>query len=70
MAAALVALVATAAISLILPIAVRRVVDGFQTSAVALLDSYFLAALRHRAACSRSAPGCATTSSPGWASGW
>jgi ATP-binding cassette subfamily B protein len=42
---ALVALVATAAISLVLPIAVRRVVDGFQTSAVVLLDSYFIAAL-------------------------
>jgi ATP-binding cassette subfamily B protein len=45
MAAALVALVVTAGISLILPIAVRRVVDGFQTQAVMLLDSYFLAAL-------------------------
>ncbi len=42
---AAVALVITASISLILPIAVRRVVDGFQTSAVALLDQYFLAAL-------------------------
>jgi hypothetical protein len=42
---ALAALVATAAISLVLPIAVRRVVDGFQTSAVVLLDSYFIAAL-------------------------
>ncbi|RVT85835.1 ATP-binding cassette domain-containing protein [Rhodobacteraceae bacterium CCMM004] len=42
---ALGALVATACISLILPIAVRRVVDGFETSAEALLDSYFLAAL-------------------------
>ncbi|MEL6645685.1 MAG: ABC transporter transmembrane domain-containing protein [Pseudomonadota bacterium] len=45
LAAALVALVSTAAISLILPLAVRRVVDGFETSAVALLDGYFLAAL-------------------------
>jgi len=45
MAAALVALVVTAGISLTLPLAVRRVVDGFQTSAVELLDSYFLAAL-------------------------
>ncbi len=43
--AALVALVFTAGISLILPIAVRRVVDGFATSANALLDQYFLAAL-------------------------
>ncbi|MBJ3764154.1 ATP-binding cassette domain-containing protein [Maribius pontilimi] len=39
------ALVLTACVSLILPIAVRRVVDGFETSAEALLDSYFLAAL-------------------------
>ncbi|HCQ63690.1 MAG TPA: ABC transporter [Rhodobacteraceae bacterium] len=45
LAAALVALVFTAGISLILPIAVRRVVDGFETSASALLDQYFLAAL-------------------------
>ncbi|MDJ1007381.1 MAG: ABC transporter transmembrane domain-containing protein [Paracoccaceae bacterium] len=43
--AAGIALVATAAVSLVLPIAVRRVVDGFETSAEALLDGYFLAAL-------------------------
>ncbi len=43
--AALAALIATACISLVLPLAVRRVVDGFETSASALLDSYFLAAL-------------------------
>lgn len=43
--AAITALVLTAMISLILPIAVRRVVDGFETSAEALLDSYFTAAL-------------------------
>ncbi|MEO0654649.1 MAG: ABC transporter transmembrane domain-containing protein [Pseudomonadota bacterium] len=43
--AALVALVTTAAISLVLPLAVRRVVDGFETSAAELLDGYFLAAL-------------------------
>lgn len=43
--AALATLVATACISLVLPLAVRRVVDGFETSAAALLDSYFLAAL-------------------------
>ena len=36
---AIAALVATAMISLILPIAVRRVVDGFETSAVQLLDN-------------------------------
>lgn len=41
---ALVALTLTASISLILPIAVRRVVDGFNKGA-ALLDQYFLAAL-------------------------
>lgn len=39
------ALVSTALISLILPLAVRRVVDGFETSEAALLDQYFLAAL-------------------------
>ena len=43
--AAAAALVSTAVISLILPLAVRRVVDGFETSAVELLDSYFIAAL-------------------------
>lgn len=41
----LVALVTTAGISLILPIAVRRVIDGFNASSAALLDKYFLAAL-------------------------
>ncbi len=43
-AAAAVALVATACVSLVLPLAVRRVVDGFQTGASELLDSYFVAA--------------------------
>jgi len=43
--AAGVALVFTACISLILPIAVRRVVDGFEASQGALLDGYFGAAL-------------------------
>jgi ATP-binding cassette subfamily B protein len=43
-AAALAALVLTAAVSLVLPIAVRRVVDGFNDEA-ALLDKYFAAAL-------------------------
>ncbi len=42
--AAFAALVLTASISLILPIAVRRVVDGFQQGAE-LLDEYFFAAL-------------------------
>ncbi|WP_406870976.1 ABC transporter transmembrane domain-containing protein [Thioclava sp. 'Guangxiensis'] len=41
---ALLALVLTASVSLILPIAVRRVVDGFNSGA-ALLDQYFGAAL-------------------------
>jgi ATP-binding cassette, subfamily B, bacterial len=41
---ALVALAATASISLILPLAVRRVVDGFNQGAQ-LLDAYFAAAL-------------------------
>ncbi len=39
------ALVFTAAISLILPLAVRRVVDGFAADNAALLDQYFSAAL-------------------------
>ncbi|SMR70980.1 ATP-binding cassette, subfamily B [Aliiroseovarius halocynthiae] len=43
--AALIALVFTAGISLILPIAVRRVVDGFGEATPQLLDKYFLAAL-------------------------
>lgn len=42
--AALAALVLTASISLVLPIAVRRIVDGFQSQAM-LLDAYFLAAI-------------------------
>ncbi|WP_406721619.1 ABC transporter transmembrane domain-containing protein [Thioclava litoralis] len=41
---ALLALVLTASVSLVLPIAVRRVVDGFNSGA-ALLDEYFGAAL-------------------------
>ena len=44
-AASTAALLVTAAVSLVLPLAVRRVVDGFETSVEALLDSYFLAAL-------------------------
>ncbi|NKW71929.1 ATP-binding cassette domain-containing protein [Rhodobacteraceae bacterium R_SAG10] len=45
MAMAMAALVLTAAISLILPIAVRQVVDGFNASNGEILDRYFLAAL-------------------------
>jgi ATP-binding cassette, subfamily B, bacterial len=45
MFAALFALAATATISLILPLAVRRVVDNFNTEDGALLDLYFAAAL-------------------------
>ncbi len=45
LAASLLALIVTAVVSLALPLAVRRVVDGFETSAEALLDSYFIAAL-------------------------
>lgn len=41
---AMVALVITASINLILPVAVRRIVDGFNAGAV-LLDQYFIAAL-------------------------
>jgi ATP-binding cassette subfamily B protein len=42
---ALLALVLTASVSLILPLAVRRVVDGFNSGDAALLDQYFTAAL-------------------------
>lgn len=45
MAAALVALVVTASVSLILPLAVRRVVDNFGGDASGLLDKYFGAAI-------------------------
>ncbi|ETX30188.1 ABC transporter transmembrane domain-containing protein [Roseivivax isoporae] len=45
LAAALCALVSTAAVSLILPMAVRRVVDNFEGPDSAILDQYFLAAL-------------------------
>jgi len=39
------ALVLTAAVSLVLPLAVRRVVDGFAQGEFALLDRYFLGAI-------------------------
>jgi ATP-binding cassette subfamily B protein len=42
---ALCALTLTATVSLMLPVAVRRVVDNFGTESDALLDKYFLAAL-------------------------
>ena len=42
---AIAALILTAAVSLFLPLAVRRVVDGFETESVTLLDQYFVAAL-------------------------
>ena len=45
MIAALVALTVTAFISLLLPLAVRRVVDGFTSEQFGLLDQYFGAAL-------------------------
>ncbi|MBP9184119.1 MAG: ATP-binding cassette domain-containing protein [Fuscovulum sp.] len=44
-AGALGALTLTAVVSLVLPLAVRRVVDGFQTANVQLLDRYFAAFL-------------------------
>ena len=44
-AMALAALVLTAAVSLVLPLAVRRVIDGFNADNAALLDQYFGAAL-------------------------
>ncbi len=45
LALALLALVLTAAVSLVLPLAVRRVIDGFDAGDMALLDQYFAAAL-------------------------
>ncbi|MEM6610234.1 MAG: ABC transporter transmembrane domain-containing protein [Pseudomonadota bacterium] len=39
------ALVTTAVVSLALPLAVRRVVDGFETETAELLDQYFMASL-------------------------
>ena len=45
MLAAIAALVGTAIISLVLPMAVRRVVDNFETEDAALLDRYFMAAI-------------------------
>ena len=39
------ALLATASVSLVLPLAVRRVVDGFDAANAQLLDSYFAAAI-------------------------
>jgi ATP-binding cassette, subfamily B, bacterial len=42
---ALAALVLTATVSLVLPLAVRRVIDGFNADNAALLDQYFGAAL-------------------------
>jgi ATP-binding cassette subfamily B protein len=45
MAGALIALISTAMISLTLPLAVRRVVDSFNSGEAALLDQYFIAAL-------------------------
>ncbi|NHQ76016.1 ATP-binding cassette domain-containing protein [Roseovarius gahaiensis] len=45
MGAAVLALMLTAAVSLILPMAVRRVVDNFGTEDGAVLNQYFLAAL-------------------------
>ncbi|MDA7424945.1 ABC transporter transmembrane domain-containing protein [Thalassococcus lentus] len=50
MAAAILALVATACISLILPLAVRRVVDNFNVKSGELLNLYFGAALAIAAA--------------------
>ena len=43
--AAVAALVLTAMISLTLPLAVRRVIDGFRSDDLAVLDQYFLAAI-------------------------
>lgn len=42
---ALIALVVTASVSLVMPLAVRRVIDNFSTADSALLDQYFLSAI-------------------------
>ncbi len=42
---AILALILTASVSLIMPLAVRRVVDNFSTAEDALLDQYFLSAI-------------------------
>lgn len=42
---AIAALVATAGLSLVLPLAVRRVIDGFSAESAALMDQYFGAAI-------------------------
>ncbi|WP_162302375.1 ABC transporter transmembrane domain-containing protein [Tabrizicola thermarum] len=42
---ALLALILTASVSLVLPLAVRRVIDGFNDADAGLLDKYFAAAL-------------------------
>lgn len=42
---AILALLVTAGVSLVLPMAARRVVDGFSTGDLALLNSYFVAAM-------------------------
>ncbi|WP_340107456.1 ABC transporter transmembrane domain-containing protein [Pikeienuella sp. HZG-20] len=42
---ALAALISTATLSLILPLAVRRVIDGFSEESAALMDKYFAAAI-------------------------
>lgn len=39
------ALIVTASVSLVMPLAVRRVVDGFNNGHISLLDQYFAAAL-------------------------
>ncbi|RMF37434.1 MAG: ATP-binding cassette domain-containing protein [Alphaproteobacteria bacterium] len=43
--AALAALTVTATLSLVLPLAVRRVIDGFSAESAALMDAYFAAAI-------------------------
>ena len=67
--AALAALVLTAGISLLLPLAVRRVVDSFEEPSMATCSTPISAPRWRSRCCSPLARGCATTSSPGWASG-
>ena len=64
------ALIVTASVSLILPLAVRRVIDGFNAADVTLLDSYFGAALGIAGVLALGTGVALLSSSPVWASGW
>ena len=63
--AALVALLVAAVATLVVPLAVRRMIDfGFSAERIGLIDSYFAVMIARRGACSRSRARRATISSP------